>query len=123
MNRAIRRSIDIVLTIIGIVIIFSSAIMSDSLQVPIQIVMALIGVLMMEIGVWGMSSRFLPSERRYLELRSEGDQMIDLIRELNAAAIAKDRGEEDVMRFQNTLALMHESVKRMAELAALEKNL
>ena len=49
--------------------------------------------------------------------------MIDLIRELNAAAIAKDRGEEDVMRFQNTLALMHESVKRMAELAALEKNL
>jgi len=46
--------------------------------------------------------------------------MLNLIRELNSAAIAKDRGIEDAKRFQDTLALMHESVTRMSEIAAQE---
>lgn len=74
----------------------------------------------MEAGVWGLSSKLFPNERRYSQLRDEGDQMIALIRELNHAAIAKSRGQEDAKRFQATLEKMHESVVKMAELAAKE---
>ncbi len=74
----------------------------------------------MEAGVWGLSSKIFPSGRRYSALRAEGDNVLHLIRELNAAAIAKDRGVEDAKRFQSTLEEMHNSVSRMAELAAKE---
>ena len=82
--------------------------------------MALIGVLFMEAGVWGLSAKFFPSDRRFSRLRTEGNRMLDLIRELNAAAIAKDTGQEDAKRFQATLEEMHNSVVKMSELAGIE---
>ncbi len=74
----------------------------------------------MEVGVWGLSSRIFPSERRFNALRGEGDNVLHLIRELNSAAISKDRGLEDAKRFQAILEEMHNSVSRMAELAVKE---
>ena len=120
MKRSIRRNIDIALTGLGIGIIFSAVILGSSLDIRAQLPIALIGVLFMEAGVWGLSAKLFPSERRYSRLREEGDRMIELIRELNAAAIAKDTGAEDAKRFQETLQQMHDSVTKMSELAALE---
>ena len=59
----------------------------------------------------------LPNERRYLSLREEGDHFLGLIRVLNAAAVARDEGQEDDTRFREARAQMHTSVERMAELA------
>ncbi|MSR11055.1 MAG: hypothetical protein EXR84_04550 [Gammaproteobacteria bacterium] len=118
MRRNIRRSIDAGLTLAGILVIFGSVFFANTIGVQALFLLVLFGVLIMEIGVWGLSSRLLPSERKFSRLREEGDNMITLIRELNASAIAKDRGEEDAKRFQQTLASMHDSVVRMAELAA-----
>ena len=118
MQRNLRRNIEAILTIVGILIIFGSVLFAYDIGMQVQFVLVLVGVLLMEIGVWGLSSRFLPNERKFSSLRAEGDNMMDLIRELNAAAIAKDRGSEDAKRFQDTLAKMHESVVRMSELAA-----
>lgn len=118
MRRNIRRSIDMMLTLAGILVIFGSVFFANTIGVQALFLLVLFGVLIMEIGVWGLSSRLLPSERKFSRLREEGDNMITLIRELNASAIAKDRGEEDAKRFQQTLASMHDSVVRMAELAA-----
>lgn len=84
---------------------------------------ALLGVLLMEAGIWGLASRFVPNQRKYTKLRGEGDNMLHLIRELNAAAIAKERGEEDSKRFQETLAAMHDSVIKMSGLANVDKDL
>ncbi len=120
MKRNIRRQIDIGLTGLGIAVIFSVVILGGSLEVQAQLPLALLGVLLMEAGVWGLSTKLFPNERRYSQLREEGDQMIALIRELNHAAIAKSRGKEDAKRFQATLEKMHESVVKMAELAAKE---
>ncbi len=120
MKRNLRRNIDIALTGLGIGLIFSAVILGGSLDIRAQLPLALIGVLIMEAGVWGLSSKLFPSERRYLRLREEGDRMIDLIRELNNAAIAKDTGSEDARRFQETLQKMHDSVVKMSELAAVE---
>lgn len=118
MKRNIRRSIDAVLTLAGILVIFGSVFFANTIGVQALFLLVLFGVLIMEIGVWRLSSRLLPSERKFSLLREEGDNMITLIRELHASAIAKDRGEEDAKRFQQTLASMHDSVVRMAELAA-----
>lgn len=74
----------------------------------------------MEAGVWGLSTKVFPNERRYIDLRDEGDSIIQLIRQLNAAAVAREQGADTEDLFQTTLDEMHDSVKRMAELASRE---
>ena len=120
MRRNIRRGMDAGLTGLGIGVIFIAVLISSSLTLQMQLLLALIGVLLMEVGVWGLSSKLFPNERRYTELREEGDSIIQLIRQLNAAAVARDQGADADDRFQSTLAEMHDSVKRMAELASRE---
>lgn len=120
MRHNIRRSIDVGLTGLGIGIIFTAVILSSSLTIQMQLPLALVGVLLMEAGVWGLSSKVFPNERRYMDLRGEGDTIIQLIRQLNSAAVAREKGEDTDGRFQATLDEMHDSVKRMAELASRE---
>lgn len=120
MKRNIRRNIDAGLTGIGIAVIFSAIILGTSLDIRAQMPIALLGVLLMEAGIWGLASKLVPNQRKYTKLRSEGDHMLQLIRELNAAAIAKERGEEDSRRFQDTLAAMHDSVVKMSSLASAD---
>ncbi len=120
MQRHIRRNFDMGLTGLGIGIILCAVILGGSLDIIVQLPMALTGVLIMEAGVWRISTRLFPNERRYSGLRAEGDRMMELIRELNVAAIAKETGKEDARRFQDTLQAMHDSVSKMSELAARE---
>ena len=77
---------------LGIGIIFIVVLLSDSLTLQVQMPLAVLGVLLMEAGVCGMSNKFLPNERRFAGLREEGDRMLDLMRELCSAAVARDRG-------------------------------
>ena len=119
MKRTIRRGMEIAIPLLGMGIIFGSVLFGpNSLQ--LQVLLVLIGVLILEAGVWGLTSGILPSERRYLGLREEGDHFLRLIRVLNAAAVARDEGQEDDTRFRETQAQMHTSVDRMAELAGQE---
>jgi len=120
LKRNIRRSFEIALTILGILIIFGSVLFANDFSLQTQFLLVVFGVLLMEVGVWGLSSHIMPNQRRFVLLRGEGDHMMNLIRELNAAAISKDRGIEDSKRFQDTLALMHDSVARMSEIAGQE---
>ncbi len=92
MSRNIRRSIDLGLTGLGIGVIFTAVLLGSSLDIQQQLPLALIGVLLMEAGVWGLSSKVFPNERRYIDLREEGDNIIELIRKLNAAAVACEKG-------------------------------
>ena len=120
MRRQIRRNFDICLTGLGVGIIIVAVILGGSLDIRVQLPIALLGVLIMEAGVWRISTKLFPNERRYNGLRAEGDNMIELIRELNSAAIGRETGQEDARRFQETLQAMHDSVVKMAELAAEE---
>ena len=81
MARKHRRIIDITLTGLGIGLIFTVALLSGSLTLQVQMPLAVLGVLLMEAGVWGLSNKFLPNERRFSGLREEGDRMLDLMRE------------------------------------------
>jgi len=121
-KRKIRRVLEIALPILGMGVIFG-AVLSGPASLQLQVLLVLSGILILEAGVWGLASRLLPNERRYLGLREEGNHFIELIRELNRAAVAKlegDQGDKNEGRFRDALAQMHASVKRMGELAGKE---
>lgn len=119
MKRNIRRQLDIALTGLGIGLIFVAVLLGGSLEIQMQLPIALLGVLLMEAGVWSLSGKVLPNQRRFNRLREEGDRLIQLLRELNEAAIARRRGDDESVasRFDPVLDEMHESVNRMAKLA------
>ena len=120
MSRLVRKQIDAALTILGIGFIFAAVLMRSSMPIESQLPLALLGVLLMEAGVWRLSARVLPSERRYSRLREEGDNMIRLVRELNAAALNKGKSKADDQLFNSTLEAMHSSVSRMSLLAGVD---
>ncbi len=122
MKRKIRRVLEIALPILGMGVIFGS-VLSGPASLQLQVLLVLSGILILEAGVWGLASRLLPNERRYLGLREEGNHFIELIRELNRAAIARregDEGDNNEGRFRDALEQMHASVRRMGELAGKE---
>ena len=116
MKRRIRRVMEVAIPLAGIGMIFLSVLFGPA-SLQLQVILVLGGVLILEAGVWGLTSGLLPNERRYLALREEGDHFIVLIRELNSSAIGRKKGTEDDKRFRKTLKLMHVSVDRMADLA------
>ncbi len=117
MKRKIRHVTRIGLPLLGIVIIFLSVLTQYPENVQAQLGVMLIGVLLLEAGVWGLAPQILPDERCYLGLRKELDHMIELTRALNGAAIAAGATRADDETFRDTLARMHASVDRMAGLA------
>ena len=89
-------------------------------RLQLQVVLLLVGVLILEAGVWGVTNALLPNERRYPALRREADHFLDLVRQLNVAAIAKEKEEdnrEGYKRFRTCLDQMRSSVDRMAKVA------
>ena len=119
MKRKIRRVLEIALPVTGMGIIFLAVLFGPE-SLRLQVLMVLLGILTLEAGVWGLASRFLPDERRYIGLREEVNHFIVLVPELNAAAVGKqeeDGGAEHEKLYRDVLEQMHNSVRRMGELA------
>jgi len=122
LKRTIRNVIRIGLPILGMLIIFVSVLTQYPENVQAQLGLMVIGVLLLEAGVWDLAPKILPDERCYLGLRKELDHMIELTRALNGAAIAAGETRANDETFRDALARMHTSVDRMAELAGQETN-
>ncbi len=121
--RTFRRVVATILPIVGMILIFLAILLpSISLNLQLQILVALIGIVMIEAGVWGLTARVLPSERKFLALRAEVDEFIHLVRELNVRAIAlrKSSTPEKEKALAEATAALHASVDRMAEVAGRE---
>jgi len=120
MKRKLHHALDWGLSIIGIVTIFGTVMMSHTISLQVHILWTVVGLMLTLAGIWGVAVRFIPNERRFNRLREEGDRMIELIRQLNAAAVARKLGMEDGSRFDETFKEMQLSLHLMAEFAALE---
>ena len=106
------------LSVLGVLTIFAGLLLVPTEAVQVQIMVVLAGIMALEAGIWGLTQRFLPSDRHFLDLRVESDHFIDLVRDLNKTVIASERGEADAdAQFKEVLALMHESVERLGEVA------
>ena len=122
--RTIRKAVELGTPILGMVIVFAAVLLIPQANLQIQLVTVLVGVLLIEAGVWGLTSPFLPNERHFLSLREEVDDFIDLVRHLNQSAIDKrlsrEGTEEAEKAFEATLADLHSSVRRMGQLAGMQ---
>ncbi len=99
------------LAVIGMVLIFSSVMFIDGESSKIAAITA--GILVLLVGMWCASYPIFPNERRYLALRAEFGQFIDLVSALNRAATSPLAEQE----FTGVMVAMHESVERMAIVA------
>jgi hypothetical protein len=113
----VRRGINITLPLLGMVVIFGSVLFGSPSNLQLQVILLLLGVLILEAGVWSVTSALLPNGRRHPELRHEVDLFLEQVGVVNAAARARDDGREDDARFQAGLEQMRLSVERMGEFA------
>ena len=121
--RTIRKAVEVGTPILGMITVFAAVLLIPPANLQIQLVTVLVGVLLIEAGVWGLTNPFLPNERQFVALREEVDDFIDLVRQLNTAAVKKhsdrESTEEDTA-FEATLADLHTSVRRMGQLAGVD---
>lgn len=117
MRRTIRRFVEGALPIAGSSIIFLAILFV--LDPVVQIVLAAVGVLMIQAGIWKLTQPILPSERKFQALRREVDHFIGLVRRLNAAALGVREVDNEATQaaFGAAQQRMRESFDRMALLA------
>jgi hypothetical protein len=105
-----RSSLDKSLAIGGVILILLQVLLIA--DVRLQVAVVLIGILVNQVGVWGLAERFMPDRRINLELRSEVDAFIRSVRKLRGLG-----KEGDPATLDATKAEMHESVDRIADIA------
>lgn len=115
--RRIRKLLDTGLPLLGIVAILGAVLFIVSLRAQLAVV--ILGILLIEVGIWRLADPLLPSERRYNALRTEVDRFIGLVRELNRTAIQLEKEETPEARaaFNAVRSALVESTDRMAEVA------
>jgi hypothetical protein len=85
---------------------------------PTQIVIALVGLLMVQAGIWKLTQPLLPDDRGYKALRGEVDTFLHLVRDLNREAIdINAAGQFTSPRYEAIQLQMIESVNRMPAVA------
>lgn len=114
-RRNFNKYIGLITAIIGMAIVLSSFLFLRNLFAWYATIM--VGLLIVLAGFLYGAHPFLTSERRYFALREEVDRFINLVRKLNAAAVAAGGGGAE---FELVKAEMLKSVERMADLAGKE---
>ncbi len=116
--RTLRKTIDIGLPLVGVAVILASVLfVRDDLRIQLAIVG--LGMVVLELGVWKAAHRILPTKRRYLGLRAETDAFVQLVRQLNTAALAVKQNDSQSHKqaFEEVRDAMRQSVERMAAVA------
>jgi hypothetical protein len=116
-RRRWRRQLDPYVSVLGILVILGAVLFGQELRT--QIVVTTCGIVPIEVGVWRLAQRLLPSEPQYLALRAEVDRFLQLVRHLNAAALARRAHDapETHQAFAQVYQEMQQAVAWMAMLA------
>jgi hypothetical protein len=117
--RKARRFLNLLVPAIGMALVIGAVLFGESIGMQLFLVVA--GLLLTESGLWRLADPILPDERKYIALRSETDHFTALVRQLNTAALAVDRGDESGSRLtlDEVRLAMHHSVDRMVEFAGM----
>lgn len=119
----LRNFVSVGMNLTGMLIVFVAVLTPQiSANLQLQVILVLIGILLVQGAVWKFVNPFLPSERRYDDLRNEVDDFIGLVRELNHAAVAarSSTALASADRLEEVLTRMHLSVDQMGRLAGRE---
>lgn len=114
--RSIRRFSQLLLTVLGAAIVVYA--MFEVEPVRQRILFTALGLLIMELGIWQVTSLLFPNQREYKPLRKETDYFLQLVRRLNRAAVAAQRGSTNaVEEMERVQEEMQHSIVRMRRLA------
>jgi nucleotide-binding universal stress UspA family protein len=115
--RRLRQCLDRGLPLLGVVVILGAVLCIRELRG--QVALVVLGMLLLEVGVWQLAHHLLPSERQYLALRGETELFLALVRQLNAAALLVKAQDAPSHRhaFEEIRQAMHQTVERMCEVA------
>jgi hypothetical protein len=114
--RSIRRFSQFLLTGLGAAIVVYAVSQVDPLRD--RVLFALLGLMIMEVGIWQVTAFLFPNERDYLPLRKETDYFLKLVRRMNRAAVAAERGSANAIEEMDRVEQeMYHSVERMRNLA------
>jgi len=116
--RRIRRAVELGLPILGVALVLA-AVLFFYQNLYVQIAIVLLGLVLIEAGIWNLASPVLPSERRFVALRREVDAFILLVRRLNRATLelASEPTPQNRAKLLQVRDEMLESVKRMEQFA------
>jgi len=112
----VRRILRAIFLAVPMMIIVAAAVV----PMPLQWSMGgmIFGLLFFQLVLVGSFESLLPNTRVYLDLRRETDRLLELVRELNAAAIdARKVGLDPGEYTTPILEQLHESVDRLPECA------
>jgi hypothetical protein len=114
--RSVRRFTQLLFTLIGTGLALYAVMQIDALYD--RMLVSVLGLLLMQVGIWQLTASFLPNQREYRPLRKETDYFLSLLRRMNRAAVAAENGSSyattEVERLHTEL---HHSVDRMLRLA------
>lgn len=116
--RRVRRTIEMGLPVLGIGLVLAGVVFFAG-NLFLQLSVAVVGLLLIQVALWKLASPVLPSERRYNALRDEVDSFIALVRRLNRATLetASEPTPANRARLLQIRDEMLESVKRMEAVA------
>jgi hypothetical protein len=120
-NRSSRRTllnlIQTILPFSGVLVVVGAVFFLRDLRWQMAIVV--VGLLLVEAGVWKVAQNIFPSERKFHALRFEVDEFMRLVRQLNTTALAlmETPSPEHQQALENVRSAMQQSVERMAEVA------
>lgn len=119
--RVLRRILDIGLPLAGVVTILSAVLFLQEIRGQIAVVM--IGIILIEAGVWKLAHQLLPNDRQFHHLRSEIDTFIQLCRKLNDTAlkVKSTYSEENQKKFDDVRDELQQSLDRITEVAGKTK--
>jgi hypothetical protein len=114
--RSIRRFSQFLLTALGASIVFYAVYVVELTRD--RLLYAGLGVVIMEIGIWQVTTFLFPNERAFKPLRKETDYFLKLVRRMNRAAVASMRGSENAAEEMDRVQQeMYHSIERMRQLA------
>ncbi|HEY0303436.1 MAG TPA: hypothetical protein VGC44_00615 [Longimicrobiales bacterium] len=114
--RSIRRLSQLFLTVSGAGTVMYAVLAIEPLRD--RLLVAALGLLIMEIGIWQLTRIFFPNEREFKPLREETDYFLKLVRRLNAQTLRLQAGSNSAQAEVDRLREeMFHSVDRMCRLA------
>ncbi len=78
--RRLRQVIDRIVVYGGVIVVLSAIVVVEASR--IQVVLVILGLLLVQLGIWRIASRVFPGSRTNQRLRDEVDQFLASIREL-----------------------------------------
>jgi len=106
------------LPFVGVLTVVSAVFFLRELR--LQMAVVVLGLLLVEGGIWQLAQTMLPSERKCHFLRAEVDRFLGLVRQLNATAceLKTTPAAEKQLEFEGIRNAMREAVDRMADVAS-----